>query len=246
MQSKLLIFPDPLDASCSLSMDNGLTFYGQPDTHSGGRQGQSFIIPDGTPNGWGAQLKIVKDGKVPIDQKGILNIADATATLQMDDFRLQDASAAIPPPTNGGGVVGCHDGRLADPVAWFFHRIKRQIGMPANDWHTVLSNCGITAGGGPGELIPIPDPAGTYGIRLQIGSEGPRGRWFAPSTTPDDLGYYTCEYQAITDDPNVEGGLVWAHIVFKSGTYFAHPCPNPVTAQADTRTAKDWAPLGRP
>jgi len=244
----LIIFPDPLDASCALSMDNGLTFYGAPATHPSGRAGQAFTIPDGTPNGWGAQLKISKDGKVPIDQKGILLLdTDATASLQMDDFRLQDASAAIPPPTNGSGVVGCHNGRLGDPVAWFFNRIKRQVGMPADDWEYVLSNCGITAGGGPGELIPIPDPDGTYGIRLQIGAEGPRGRWFAPSSSADDLGYYTCEYQAITDDPARPGHLVWAHIVFKAGTYFAHPCPAAGTRAVDPRdTRTAWIPVGAP
>jgi len=246
MQSNLIIFPDPLDASCSLSMDSGLTFHGQPATHSSGRAGQQFVIPDGTPHGWGANLKITKDGKVPIDQKGILLIDGATATIEMDDFRLQDASAAIPqPPDTGGGVVGCVNGRLADPVAWFFNRIKRQIGLPADDWEYVLSNCGITAGGGPGVIISIPDPDGTYGIRLQIGAEGPRGRWYAPSSSADDLGYYTCEYQCITDDPARPGHLVWAHIVFKAGTYFAHPCGAPVSTR-DTRDGGVWRPTAAP
>jgi len=254
MSYKLYLFPPSPQSLVSGRHGTDLvTRPAVPDVEPvSGRAGVSVDFPDSLPNGQGCEIIIEDPGVSRQTTKGILYFDNGQfpdfpfhgrpSSMQTDEWRAVELlGTVIPqPPTNGSGVVGCQNGRLADPVAWFFNRIKRQIGMPADDYAAVLSASGIPAAGGPEDLIPIPDPAGCYGIRLQIGAEGPRGRWYAPSTTADSLGYYTCEFQCITDMPDQPGRLVWAHIVFKAGTYFAHPCGVPVSTR-DTRPV--WIPL---
>lgn len=110
---KLLIFPTPLNAHCELTPDpTGKVIVGQPDTHSSGRPGQSFTLPDGLPTGNGSQLSITAPGKVPLLQRGILWVGGGSVDtyFQADDFHLADEKVCpdptpipptpIPPPTD--------------------------------------------------------------------------------------------------------------------------------------------------
>jgi hypothetical protein len=107
---KYLIFPDPLDSKCELTIGNGQKLVAIPDTHSGGRKGQSFTLPSNTPQGNGAHLVITAKNKVTLDQNGILwyddDVVDIPfpeggACLFTDDFRLQNSSTNnIPVPPN--------------------------------------------------------------------------------------------------------------------------------------------------
>jgi hypothetical protein len=104
---KLFIFPEPLDSACVLTLDNGNTIIGVSDVHSSGRKGQSFTLPENSPNGNGALLRISKDKKVILVQRGILYTFDSLvhpdAMLTADDFRLQDEKICpepVPVPPN--------------------------------------------------------------------------------------------------------------------------------------------------
>jgi hypothetical protein len=85
-----IIFPDPLDARCTLHHDiAGWTLIGVPTLHPTGRPGQGFTIPDGTPPDNGIELTIAADGYYDFRQRGLIRLhADGTATTEMDDFRL--------------------------------------------------------------------------------------------------------------------------------------------------------------
>lgn len=95
--SKLLIFCDPLDAKCELTLDSGLILIGTPDVHVSGRPGQSFEIPPDIPNANGCTLIISKGGYVSVIQRSILSnltrpltstIGNLPCFLLADDFYL--------------------------------------------------------------------------------------------------------------------------------------------------------------
>jgi len=88
--SKLFIFTDPVEASATLTLDNGTELQAIPDLHPSGRWGKSFTIPEGSPNGNGAKLSITADGKVPVNQRGIVWINSESSVFQVDDFYLED------------------------------------------------------------------------------------------------------------------------------------------------------------
>lgn len=112
-----MIFPTPLISLCQLQHDSGFSVDGVPDTDFNGRQGQSFTIPDGTPNGWGARLVISAQGKVSLMQRGILYFnTSTTAAFFADDFVLSDVQIVYVPvepdepdiepiPTNPAAII---------------------------------------------------------------------------------------------------------------------------------------------
>jgi hypothetical protein len=91
----LLIFPNPLDATCELRHDTGWVVMGTPAVHSSGRKGQRFTIPAGTPQDNGCQLTITAIKKVPVVLRGILTV-EPESYLRVDDFTLQDATVTLP------------------------------------------------------------------------------------------------------------------------------------------------------
>lgn len=100
----LWIYPDPLDASCTLVADNNTTMIGEQGISPAGRPGVKFSIPDNVPNGQGATLTITATGKTPIKQRGIPCWGDVCkipppgqAVFISDDFRLLDSFPSEPP-----------------------------------------------------------------------------------------------------------------------------------------------------
>lgn len=109
---------------------------------------------------------------------------------------------------------------------WFYRGIGQSIGAPAANWESIMTNCGLPPGYGPGV---VPNASMPYFAFTQQFSGGPKGRIFLPSNTPDELGYYTRCIQYLDDavgtysakkDPSVDfvsltksksgGGLVWS------------------------------------
>src|SRR5262249_50597221 len=108
---KRYIFPDPLDARCSLQPDSmpGQPIIGVPDHHpANGAPCQSFDVPASVPNKNGASLTIEKDGFVAIVLHGILDTVTAGGGgFECDVFRLHARfEVTIPQPltfdANGG------------------------------------------------------------------------------------------------------------------------------------------------
>lgn len=93
---KRYIFPDPLDATCTLQPDESGPIHGQPDTHpSNGAPCQSFDVPSSVPNKHGALLTIEKKGYAPYILHGILDTVTAGGGgYEVDVFRLQKVGAA--------------------------------------------------------------------------------------------------------------------------------------------------------
>lgn len=81
---------------------------------------------------------------------------------------------------------------------WFYAGIGRSPGSPADDWETVMTNCGLPPGYGPGVK---PTSAMPFFAFTQQFSGGPKGRIFLPSDQPDELGYYTRCIQYLDDAP---------------------------------------------
>jgi hypothetical protein len=80
--------------------------------------------------------------------------------------------------------------------AWFYEGIARYLGAPAEDWEQVMEACGLPPGYGPGV---IPNASMPYFAHTQQYSGGPKGRIFLPTSTPDELGYYTRCIQYLDD-----------------------------------------------
>lgn len=101
MIHKLFIFPEPLNSTCSLILDNGVSYVGIRDVHPSGRPAVSFTLPEGTPNGNGCLLNISAPTKVTLEQRGILFLSDSdgTADIVADDFHLQNEKVCpdVPP-----------------------------------------------------------------------------------------------------------------------------------------------------
>lgn len=104
MPNKYFIFPTPLDATATLTHDQGWTVPGVADTHPTGRTGQSFTIPAGTPDLNGARLLITYPGLDPIDLRGVFKVADLSS-LAVDDFKLQGTLGSAFAPVS---IVGDH------------------------------------------------------------------------------------------------------------------------------------------
>jgi len=99
-----------------------------------------------------------------------------------------------------------NSGLCVDPQAYFFWLIARAPGQPADDWETVLGNCGLPAGYPP---HIYPEANGHYGITQQIGSDGRiAGRIFLPARMPDELGYYSIPVSPLRD-ADTPGHLLW-------------------------------------
>ena len=100
MPTPFYIFPTPVSAQGTLITDDGQTILSVPGTHPTGRPGQVFQIPDTVPQGNGAHLSIVSDGKVSINLRGILWITRPnfpwTTGLMVDDFHMTDANITLP------------------------------------------------------------------------------------------------------------------------------------------------------
>lgn len=115
-------------------------------------------------------------------------------------------------------TVGCVNGRLTDPKAWFFDHIHRSVGQNANDWYNVLSNSGILGGPPPGQKA---GPS-NYGITQQIDSGGTyRSRLFLPTDTQDALGYYTHPVDTVAGNP---GSQTWTWNDLGGPAYSPRPC----------------------
>jgi hypothetical protein len=131
-----------------------------------------------------------------------------------------------------GRVVGCVNGVLADPRAYFFSLIDRTEGSPAPDWKTVLESLparGMGINPKPGEIQPPNAPH--YGITVMIdASQNARGRIWLPSDVPavqDGIAWYTHEIQVIADGP-APGSMVWAWIDKGGAPYAPRPCEQAV------------------
>jgi hypothetical protein len=102
MPHKFQIFPDPLDARCTLHHDSGFVGTGTPNTDPSGRPGQFITIPDGVPDENGAELTVEKEGYIGMSVRGFLILrTDGVARLQVDDFNLVPADVVVDPPDPG-------------------------------------------------------------------------------------------------------------------------------------------------
>ena len=94
--NKLFWFPTPADVPVTLTPDpTGTVIPGVPDTHSTGRPGISFTIPDATPDSNGAVLR-AGNGYQPAEMRGILILNGVDSFLRVDDVHY---SKPAPPPT---------------------------------------------------------------------------------------------------------------------------------------------------
>jgi hypothetical protein len=95
--NKLFWFPDPADVACMLIPDpTGVVILGHPDTHSTGRKGISFAIPDDTPTSNGASLH-AGGGYLPEQIRGILMLNGEDSFLRVDDVHYTKP-APVPTP----------------------------------------------------------------------------------------------------------------------------------------------------
>lgn len=86
--TQCFVFPPPDATTATLAHDTaGWTADSYPATHPTGRDGWAFDIPDGTPNGHGAKLTFLKDGKEILALRGVLYLTNPTGVgLEIDDF----------------------------------------------------------------------------------------------------------------------------------------------------------------
>jgi hypothetical protein len=159
---KRYIFPDPLDARCSLQPDSmpGSPIVGVADTHpTNGAPCQSFDVPSTVPNKNGATLMIVKDGFVSVVLHGILDTVTAGGGgFESDVFRLHARfELTIPQPltfdSNGGS--GSFSVKTATGFEW-----GADEGATAEDWVVVA----------PGYI----DGSGTKTFRVKSAAEMPQ------------------------------------------------------------------------
>lgn len=100
MPKKLFMFPTPANPQGVLVHDAlgpHRPIQGVPDTHFSGRPGQSYTLPDDTPNGNGASLTSTIAGASRVD-RGIVLLNDGTipwpldprqeAAFLLDDYRI--------------------------------------------------------------------------------------------------------------------------------------------------------------
>jgi len=111
MSYQLILFPTPLDATCEVRTDHGVTAPGHSATHHTGRLGQGFDFPDDAPNGQGARFTMKVGSRLVYDVRGILYFRQPgfpypwtdgqTAAFVVDDF-VALASASLPPLVRTG------------------------------------------------------------------------------------------------------------------------------------------------
>lgn len=96
MSKQLIIFVNPMDASATLILDSGEILTGHESTHSSGRIGIGFTIPDNSSNA-GSTLVITATSKVTIRQRSILILDSELGYpfLLADDFYLQDVPLPV-------------------------------------------------------------------------------------------------------------------------------------------------------
>ena len=85
-------------------------------------------------------------------------------------------------------LTRCPQNELPEFRDFFYTLIQRAIGTSAHDWKFVLTNSNIPPGFGPGVRADASYPL--FGLTQQF-SNGPKGRIFLPSATPDENGYFT-------------------------------------------------------
>jgi hypothetical protein len=104
MPFAFVLYPTPLDAHVTLKPDSGGAVAGIPYSDASGRPGQLCTITDGVPTGQGAELNLEAPGYLPLRLRGFLQLKDAVARLQVDDYTLNPVPVAPepPPPTTGG------------------------------------------------------------------------------------------------------------------------------------------------
>ena len=106
MSYELVLFYDWPGATGSLRIGNGVVVQSHPTTYPGTpRPGLGFACPDGSPQGWGADVTFNAPGKYPVSVKGILWFNDSRtpypwnpgqqAALSFDDA----TQSAIPIPS---------------------------------------------------------------------------------------------------------------------------------------------------
>lgn len=97
MSVPLYLFP-PTDTTGTLTHDTGgwmLTSH--PGTHPSGRPGIVFDLPDGTPDGNGAQLRLEQKGREILNLRGVLYLHLPTGTgIVFDDFSALKVHTTLP------------------------------------------------------------------------------------------------------------------------------------------------------
>jgi hypothetical protein len=106
MPHKFQIYPDPLDAHCTLRTDDGFTGNGVGNTDANGRPGQIINVIDGHPSGHGAEITLTHPSYETLSMRGFLVIEEDVARLQVDDYRMTltpttPTPPTTPPPTSG-------------------------------------------------------------------------------------------------------------------------------------------------
>lgn len=79
---------------------------------------------------------------------------------------------------------------------WFYDGIGRTLGTAADGWESVMANCGLPPGYGPGT---VPNALMPFFAITQQFSGSPKGRLFLPTSIPDENGYYTRCIQYLDD-----------------------------------------------
>lgn len=83
-----------------------------------------------------------------------------------------------------------------EALEWFYNGIGRVLGSDATGWESVMANCGLPPGYGPGV---VPNAMMPFFAFTQQFSGGPKGRIFLPTSRPDENGYYTRCIQYLDD-----------------------------------------------
>lgn len=99
--SKFIIYPEPLDSTCTIESDSGWVGILSLYTHTDGRKGQAIEIPEGIISGWGSRLIISHEGKVTFNSRGFLTEGFDYWRFELDDITLLDSPKPCPeiPPT---------------------------------------------------------------------------------------------------------------------------------------------------
>jgi len=98
---------------------------------------------------------------------------------------------------------------------WFYQGIGQTPGAPADNWESIMTNCGLPPGFGPGIK---PDASMPFFAFTQQFSGAPKGRIFLPSDQPDENGYYTRCIQYLDDAPGTYSAKHDPKATFASAT----------------------------
>lgn len=99
MPFQFVFYPDPSDASFTVTPDVGGVYSSVPYTNPpDGRQGGVAILPDGIPENQGAVLTITKSGYKEWSARGFLRFyPEGIARLEVDDAHLEQDDVVQPP-----------------------------------------------------------------------------------------------------------------------------------------------------